>query len=55
MHTSGAAVFIHSSIFCLIFMEKFKYENSPEYSAPVSRYQAATDQKTYGWYYPVTP
>lgn len=36
VNTSGAAVFIHSSIFCLIFMEKFKYENSPEYSADQS-------------------
>lgn len=31
--TSGAAVFIHSSILLLIFIEKLRYENSPEYSA----------------------
>lgn len=55
MHTSGAAVFIHSSIFCLIFIEKFKYENSPEYSGPVSKYRAATDQRSYGLYYPAKP
>lgn len=31
--TSGAAVFIHSSILLRIFIEKLRYENSPEYSA----------------------
>lgn len=36
IHTSGAAALIHSSIFFRIFMEKFRYENSPEYSASQS-------------------
>ena len=58
INTSGAAALIHSSIFFRIFMEKFRYENSPEYSAPVvshhvSRTRTRTRTKTtYESYYP---
>lgn len=68
-HTSGVSAFIHSSIFFLIFSEKFRYENSPEYSVQELetsftakqpkclqlRSHLNHEQSTYALYYPAKP